>query len=146
MLSIYTNAIVKSLRETGHGKTLTRKTHNHSDNASRRRRTTRTIGALINVAALLAICLSIALTALVRFWKPVAVDDLGALVAVSALGLVASVAMRKKQECSTIEPVEGAEVDATESSAGQDGTERERNDELGNVFAMNHAPGYRVPT
>ena len=43
-----------------------------------------TIGALINVAALLAICLSIALTALVRFWKPVAVDDLGALVAMSA--------------------------------------------------------------
>ena len=49
-----------------------------------------TIGALINVAALLAICLSIALTALVRFWKPVAVDDLGTLVAVSAMGLVAN--------------------------------------------------------
>jgi hypothetical protein len=90
LLSIYTKVIVKSRRETGHGKTLTRKTHNHSDNASRRRRTTRTIGALINVAALLAICLSIALTALVRFWKPVAVDDLGALVAVSAMGLVAN--------------------------------------------------------
>ena len=28
MLSIYTNAIVKSLRETGHGKPLKRKTHN----------------------------------------------------------------------------------------------------------------------
>ncbi len=58
-----------------------------------------TIGALINVAALLAICLSIALTALVRFWKPVAVDDLGALVAVSAMGLVANLVSALMAAC-----------------------------------------------
>ena len=58
-----------------------------------------TIGALINVAALLAICLSIALTALVRFWKPVAVDDLGALVAMSAMGLVANLVSALMAAC-----------------------------------------------
>ena len=36
---------------------------------------------------------------LVRFWKPVAVDDLGALVAVSAMGLVANLVSALMAAC-----------------------------------------------
>eukprot|EP00629_Pelagomonadales_sp_RCC1024_P018351 CAMPEP_0119291874 /NCGR_PEP_ID=MMETSP1329-20130426/43166_1 /TAXON_ID=114041 /ORGANISM="Genus nov. species nov., Strain RCC1024" /LENGTH=149 /DNA_ID=CAMNT_0007292703 /DNA_START=131 /DNA_END=577 /DNA_ORIENTATION=+ len=46
----------------------------------------RSIGALINVAALEALCLSIAVSALCRLWRPEAVDDLRALLAVSLVG------------------------------------------------------------
>ena len=50
------------------------------------------VGALVNVAALEALCLSIALSALCRFYKPEAVTDLEILAVVSAVGVVANVA------------------------------------------------------
>ena len=47
-----------------------------------------TIGALANVAALEALCLSIGLSALCRLWRPEPVTDLRALALASALGVL----------------------------------------------------------
>ena len=65
-----------------------------------------TVGALVNVAALEALCLSIALSALCRFYAPVAVSDLRALLIVSAVGAVVNVASALLACCG----VEGAHV------------------------------------
>ena len=65
-----------------------------------------TVGALVNVAALEALCLSIALSALCRFYAPVAVSDLRALLIVSAIGAVVNVASALLACCG----VEGAHV------------------------------------
>ena len=51
-----------------------------------------TVGALVNVAALEAVCLSIALTALCRLLEPAAIERLGALFWVSLAGVVVNVA------------------------------------------------------
>ena len=46
-----------------------------------------TVGALVNVAALEALCVSIGLSALCRLWRPEPVADLRALACASALGV-----------------------------------------------------------
>ena len=51
-----------------------------------------TVGALVNVAALEAVCLSIALTALCRLLEPAAIERLGALFWGSLAGVVVNVA------------------------------------------------------
>ena len=65
-----------------------------------------TVGALVNVAALEALCLSIALSALCKFYRPDAVSDLRALLIVSAVGAVVNVASALMACCG----VEGAHV------------------------------------
>ncbi|KAH8047685.1 FK506 binding protein [Aureococcus anophagefferens] len=65
-----------------------------------------TVGALVNVAALEALCLSIALSALCKFYRPDAVSDLRALLIVSAVGAVVNIASALMACCG----VEGAHV------------------------------------